>query len=63
MGFRLCDELVVRDVLQPLGAEHLLSLAPLRGERRQVALAFRRSARLGHPEHSGPDPPLPASRA
>ncbi len=36
------------DFFEPLGAEHLSSLVPLRGERRQVALAFRRGARLGH---------------
>ncbi len=36
------------DFFEPLGAEHLLSLVPLRGERRQVTLAFRRGARLGH---------------
>ena len=36
------------DFFKPLRAEHLLSLVPLRGERRQVALAFRRGARMGH---------------
>ena len=36
------------DFFKPNGAEHLLSLIPLRGERRQVALAFRRGVRQGH---------------
>ncbi len=35
------------DFFEPNGAEHLLNLIPLRGERRQVSLSFRRGAPRG----------------